>query len=183
MLKKTITYADLDGNDVTEDFYFNLNKAEIAELEFSQGNAGLASYLQKIVNAEDGKEILTTFKHIITLAVGRRGEDGRRFVKSQEIIDDFTQTEAYSQLFMEMVSDANAAAAFINGIVHSDIAEMIRKGETTNTIEAPVLNEPSDSDIPLYIQENREPTQKELQMMSSDEMRAAFQYRQNRNAT
>lgn len=116
MLKKTITYTDYDGNTRTEDFYFNLNKAEIAEMELST-NGGMEKMLTQIVNSQDGKRIMEVFKGIILKAYGVKTADGKRFEKSEEISKAFEQTEAYSELFMELVTDAEKAAAFINGIV------------------------------------------------------------------
>ena len=105
MLKKTITYTDYDGNTRTEDFYFNLNKAEIAEMELST-NGGMEKMLTQIVNSQDGKRIMEVFKGIILKAYGVKTADGKRFEKSEEISKAFEQTEAYSELFMELVTDA-----------------------------------------------------------------------------
>lgn len=116
MLKKTITYTDYDGNERTEDFYFNLTKAECTELELS-AEGGLTKMLQKIVAERDGKRIVEAFKDLILRAYGQKSLDGRRFVKSPELREEFSQTEAYSQLFMELSTDADAAAAFANGII------------------------------------------------------------------
>ena len=110
MLKKTLTYSDLDGNPVTEDFYFSLSKAEIAEMELSY-DGGLQTHLKRIVANKDGAAIIGAFKNILTSSVGRRSEDGRRFIKSDEITQEFMQTDAYSELFMELVTDADASAA------------------------------------------------------------------------
>ncbi len=116
MLKKTITYEDYNGNSRTEDFYFNLNQAEITEMELSV-DGGLVEMIRRIVAAQDGKQIIATFKDLILRAYGQKSPDGKRFVKSQELRDEFSQTEAYSKLFMELATDANAASAFVNGII------------------------------------------------------------------
>lgn len=116
MLKKTITYEDFDGNKRTEDFYFNLTKAEVAEMELSY-NGGLSKMLQKIVQEQDSKRIVEAFKDLVLRAYGEKSLDGRRFVKNQEIRDQFAQTIAYSDIFMELAFDADKAAAFVNGIV------------------------------------------------------------------
>lgn len=116
MLKKTITYEDFDGNSRTEDFYFNLSKAEVLEMELGI-SGGMTQMLTKIIAAQDGERIIKTFKDIILKAYGEKSPDGKRFVKSEEISTAFSQTEAYSQLFMELATDANAAANFVNGIV------------------------------------------------------------------
>lgn len=120
MLKKTITYVDYNGMERTEDFYFNLSKAEIMELEMSTAG-GLAEMINKIVAAQDAPAIIEIFKKIILKAYGIKSPDGRRFLKKDEkgnaLCNEFEQTEAYSQLFMELATDADAAAKFVNGIV------------------------------------------------------------------
>lgn len=116
MLKKTITYTDYNGNERTEDFYFNLTNAEVMELEMST-SGGLTEMISRIVAAQDAPAIIKIFKDLILKAYGEKSLDGKRFVKSAEISDAFSQTEAYSQLFMELATDADAAANFVNGIV------------------------------------------------------------------
>jgi hypothetical protein len=116
MLKKTISYIDFDGNNRTEDFYFNLTKAEVTEMELS-AEGGLAKSLEKIVAAQDSKRIIETFKDLILKAYGEKSPDGKRFIKNQELRDGFAQTEAYSELFMQLATNAEMAAAFVNGIV------------------------------------------------------------------
>ena len=116
MLKKTIAYIDYDGNDRTEDFYFNLSKAEVTEMEMST-EGGLANSLRKIVEDKDAKRIIESFKSLILKAYGVKSSDGKRFIKNQEMIDEFSQTEAYSELFMELATNAESAAAFVNGII------------------------------------------------------------------
>lgn len=116
MLKKTITYEDYDGNKRTEDFYFNLSKAEVLEMEMGV-SGGMTQMLNKIVAAQDGERIIKTFKEIILKAYGEKSPDGKRFIKSEELSTAFSQTEAFSQLFMELATDADAAAKFVNGIV------------------------------------------------------------------
>lgn len=115
MLKRTLTYTDYDGNERTEDFYFNLTKAELAEMQMSE-SGGLAKMLQKIVAERDNKRIVEIFKNLVLMAYGEKSPDGRRFIKNQELRDSFSQTEAYSNLFMELAENAEAAAAFVNGI-------------------------------------------------------------------
>jgi hypothetical protein len=118
MLKKTITYTDYAGVQRTEDHYFNLTKAEITEMDLST-DGGLINYIETIVASRDSKEIISTFKNLIHKSYGVKSLDGRRFVKNQAVLDEFTQTEAYSQLFMELATNAEAAAAFFNGITPS----------------------------------------------------------------
>jgi hypothetical protein len=115
MLKKTMTYTDYDGNQRTEDFYFNLNKAELTEMELSH-DGGLVKVIEKIIAAKESKAIVEIFKDLILRAYGEKSLDGKRFVKTNELRDAFSQTEAYSDLFMELATNAEAAAAFVNGI-------------------------------------------------------------------
>lgn len=116
MLKLTRTYNDYNGMSRTEDFYFNLTQAEVTEMELSV-DGGLVERINRIVAAQDGKQIIAVFKDIILRAYGEKSADGKRFIKNQELRDAFAQTEAYSDLFMELATDAEAAAKFINGII------------------------------------------------------------------
>ena len=116
MLKKTITYTDYDGNQRTEDFYFNFNKAEVLEMEMGVAG-GLSATLNKIVAEQDSKRIMEYFKDIVLKAYGQKSPDGKRFIKNQTLRDEFMQTEAYSDIFMELATDADAAAKFINAII------------------------------------------------------------------
>ena len=116
MIKKTMTYTDYNGVTRTEDFYFNLTKAEVAEMEMSTAG-GLAEMIQRVVDANDAPAIIKIFKELVLKAYGEKSPDGKRFVKSEEISTAFSQTEAYSDLFMELATDADAAAKFVNGII------------------------------------------------------------------
>lgn len=122
MLKKTITYEDFDGNKRTEDFYFNLSKAEVLEMEMGI-SGGMTQMLNKIIAAQDGGRVIKTFKDIILKAYGEKSPDGKRFIKSEEISTAFSQTEAYSQLFIELATNADAAATFVNSIIPVDITK------------------------------------------------------------
>lgn len=116
MLKETMTYTDYNGVERTENFYFNLTQAEIMEMEMTT-DGGLAERITNIVEAKDAPAIIKIFKELILKAYGEKTPDGKRFMKSKEISDAFAQTEAYSQLFMKLATDADAAAKFVNGIV------------------------------------------------------------------
>lgn len=121
MLKKPITYTDYDGNSRTEDFYFNLTKAELTMMDLS-AEGGLEKKISKMVQQQKAPLIMKTFEDIILKSYGEKSDDGRRFIKSQELSEAFKQTEAYSELFMELLTDADAAAAFVNGILPKDLA-------------------------------------------------------------
>lgn len=122
MLKKTITYTDYNCVERKEDFYFNLSKAEVMEMELST-TGGLAEMIKRIVAAQDQPAIIKVFKDLILKAYGEKSPDGKRFIKSPELSDAFAQTEAYSILFMELATNDEAAAKFINGIVPADMAQ------------------------------------------------------------
>jgi hypothetical protein len=127
MLKKEITYKDLDGNPLTEVFWFNLRQDEIAEMELSKIGGGLSGYLKAIVADNDGEAIIRTFKEILSKSYGIRNADNRAFDKSEEISRHFLMTDAYRVLFMELVTDADASAAFIKGIVPEELSEKMEE--------------------------------------------------------
>ena len=124
MIKKTITYSDYNGTERTEDFYFNLTKAEITKMELSI-KGGLAEMIKRIVDAQDTPAIIEVFEDLIKRSYGVKTPDGRGFVKKVEDLEAFMSTEAYSQLFMELATDAEAAAAFVNGVVPADMAKQV----------------------------------------------------------
>jgi hypothetical protein len=148
VLKKTITYEDFNGETVSEDFFFHLSKAELVELELSH-QGGLSEALQRIVAAEDGKAIIAEFKNIILSAYGQKSLDGRRFIKNEQLREEFLSSEAYSVLFMELVLDAGKAAEFINGVIPEGMAEEAAK---IAAAEKPVLEE-----VPKPEPERRDP--------------------------
>lgn len=120
MITKTIKYTDYNGTEREERFMFNLTKAELMEMEMGT-TGGLAEMIQKIVETKDAPAIINIFKDLVLKAYGKKSDDGRRFIKSKEISEEFSQTEAYSQLFMELATDADKAAEFIKGIIPGDI--------------------------------------------------------------
>lgn len=120
MIKKTVKYVDYDGNERQEDFWFHLNKAELAEMELGQAG-GLSKTLQRMIDSQDGPELMKMFKDIILKSYGKKSDDGRRFIKKPELIEDFVQTEAYSQIYMELATNTDAIIEFVNGIMPSDM--------------------------------------------------------------
>lgn len=126
MLKKTIKYIDYNGSERTEDFYFNLSKAEIMEMEMST-TGGLTEMISKIVATQDAPAIIKIFKDLVLRAYGEKSPDGKRFIKSEEISTAFAQSEAYSNLFMELAFDADAASNFVNGIIPKDLTKELNK--------------------------------------------------------
>ena len=120
MLKKTVTYVDYNGVERTEDFYFNLTKAEVAEMEMSvQG--GFSKMLEEIIASKDNVQIVNLFKQMVLKSYGEKSPDGRRFIKSEEIAQAFAQTEAYSEIFMELALNEDKAAEFVNGIMPANL--------------------------------------------------------------
>lgn len=124
MLKKTIEFTDYNGETRKEDFYFNLSKAELMEMELGT-SGGFAEMLQRLVDTQDVPEIMKVFKQVVMKAYGVKSPDGKRFIKSEEQSKEFTETEAYSELFMELLTDSDAAAAFINGIIPAEAAKQL----------------------------------------------------------
>lgn len=121
MLKKLIEYVDYDGKKRAENFYFYMSKAELMEMELGTVG-GMQNLIQLIIDKQDIPKIMEAFKTIILKSYGEKSPDGRRFIKSKELSEAFSQTEAYSNLYMELITDAEAAARFINGIVPEDVA-------------------------------------------------------------
>lgn len=117
MLKRTFTYTDYNGQSRTEDFYFNLTRAEVNELDMS-AYGGLQAMMNRLLDEKNTEEIVKIFKRIILSSVGQKSMDGRRFIKTEEIRNDFYQTEAYSQLFCELIANQDdALGVFIRGVV------------------------------------------------------------------
>lgn len=147
MLKKTIKYTDFNGDEVVEDYFFHLSKAELIELEMAH-KGGLSEALKEIVASEDGKAIIAEFKNIILSSYGVRSEDGKRFIKNPALRYDFESSEAYSTLFVELVTDADAAAQFINGVIPQDMAEEAAKLAAQTPTLAPVPEQKTDQVLP-----------------------------------
>ena len=121
MFKKTVKYTDYNGVERTEDYYFNLSKAEAMEWELSTEGT-LSEWMQKVIDSNNVPEIIALFKEIVLKSYGKKSLDGKRFEKSDDIRNAFEQSPAYSEIFMELATDADAAAAFVNGILPPDLA-------------------------------------------------------------
>lgn len=143
MLKKTITYTDFNDEEVTEDFFFHLSKADLIEMEMAHPG-GLSKHLAAVVASEDGARIMAEFKNLITTSYGVKSDDGKRFIKSKMMTDEFMQTEAYSNLFLELCTDAEAAAAFVNGMLPSGLADDVAKISADTVDPTPSREHPSD---------------------------------------
>jgi len=131
MYAKKINFHDLDGNEISKTFYFNLTKAEIVEMQLST-TGGFAEKIQRIIDAQEIPEIIKTFKELILVSYGERCDDGKRFIKVKDghrLADEFAETDAYSELFMELATNADAATNFINGIVPAGLEQTAQVGQ------------------------------------------------------
>lgn len=129
MLTKTIKYTDFNGVEREEEFRFHLSKAELLEMELTQ-DGGLTAILDRIVKANDIPSLVKEFKRVVLMSYGVKSDDGRRFIKDDELRKAFSETDAYSQIFMELVTDDEAAAAFINGILPEDLRKKLNDNNT-----------------------------------------------------
>ena len=122
MIKKTVTYTDFDGNERTEDFYFHLTEQELTEWELSI-DGGLSGVLQRIMKSVDTKKTMEIFKELLVKSYGVKTPDGRGFIKNKEILDSFTCTQAFSDMYMELATNDKAAAEFVNGVIPKKLFE------------------------------------------------------------
>lgn len=127
MLKKTVTFEDYNGNKITDDFYFNLNKAELIQWMSTTGNYTLDQVLEQIVKEVNGQKIMETFEDLMRRSYGVKSMDGRTFDKSDEIWKRFRNSEAYSEIFTQIVTSGKAAADFVNGIIPKELAKEVAK--------------------------------------------------------
>lgn len=137
MITKKIKYTDYNGVQREENFLFNLSKAELMEMEMGT-SGGLTEMIQKIIETQDQPSIIKIFKELVLKAYGEKSADGKRFVKTDvngnPLSIAFSETEAYSILFMELATDAKAAAAFVNGIIPSDLEQKDFNVEVNGTM-------------------------------------------------
>ena len=116
MLKKAITYTDYDGNERTEDFYFNLSRSEIILLETTTPG-GYTAMLQRIIDSKDNIELMRIFTELIKKSYGVKSDDGKRFIKNDQVVEEFLSSAAFDELFTEFFTTENAAADFAKGIL------------------------------------------------------------------
>lgn len=132
MLKKSITYVDYNGETRTEDFYFNLTKAEIIDMELSV-EGGMSEYYKRILSAKDIPELIKVFKDLIKKSYGVKSADGKRFIKNEEVYNEFVQCPAYSELFTQIAMDADGfATEFVEGIMPKDLDNLVKNTDGTN---------------------------------------------------
>lgn len=124
MIKKTIKYEDYNGVEREEDFYFNLNKAEVMEMQLNQ-DGGLAEKIQEIVKAKDVPSIIKMFKELLLKSYGKKSDDGRLFIKNEKLREEFEQSPAFPEIYIELATDADKASEFVNGIIPAQLKQQI----------------------------------------------------------
>lgn len=117
MIKKTIKYTDFNGKENEDTFYFNLNKTELTKMELGTKN-GMSSYIKEAVESGDNASLMDLFERLILDSYGIKSEDGKRFIKSKQLREEFEQSAAYSELFMEIATNADSAEAFVKGVTN-----------------------------------------------------------------
>ena len=167
MIKQTITYHDLEGQQVTEDFYFHMNKAEVAKLFIYNNADDPEAWLNEITTSKDGKVIVDTFESIVRMAYGVKDENGKRFKKGEEVWLDFYESDAYSEFFVKLVTDATFAAEFVNGIMPASL-------RAEATAELGELTKRPVEDVELPVRDYSTLTQEELVALPQEELIEAF---------
>lgn len=180
MLKKEIEYTDLEGNQVKEMHYFNINKAELMELLVSE-EGGFDEYLKRIAESKDNKQILAELKSIVLMSIGQVSDDGKRFIKNQDIRDAFVETEAYSELLMWFFEDEGKgnAASFINAVVSEGVKKAVAEAKAAEDA-APQENKSLTAEELLAL--DRDLTPREMQGLSTEELGRAMQMKMARDA-
>lgn len=185
MIKKTITWTDFNDVEHTEDFYFHLTKMRLLELA---GDGTLQAKLQAMVAAQDNVQILRKITEVVTLAVGRRSDDGSRFIQNAEITEEITSSPAFDEILVWLMSDVNEAANFIKRLIPKDMQKEMEKEMEKNP--DPFKNPPNPiSNVgtpmgeidarPDWEREGRMPTSKELSVMSEAEKNRFMQLLQD----
>lgn len=136
MLKRNITYEDFDGNECTDVFYFNISKPELVDIEVGH-EGGFESMIRRIEESKDNQALVNEFKRLVLLSYGQKSEDGKRFIKNDQLREEFLQTAAYNSLFMELAINDGAAAEFIKGILPKDMVNEINTGVQDKPIGPP----------------------------------------------
>ena len=136
MLKREIKYEDFNGDQSVDICYFNISKPELIELEVEY-DQGFGRMLQNIVETKDNKELVHRFKQIILLAYGQKSDDGKRFIKSDALREEFSQTAAFQTLFMELATNEDAAASFLTGVLPKDMQQEVEKANIVSLPPSP----------------------------------------------
>lgn len=157
MLKRTIKYKDLDGNDLEEDFYFHYSTGEATELRITLGD-NIQAKIQRLIESENTKEIVQIFKDIIADSIGRRSDNGKSFIKNQQIREEFMGSDAYSELLLWLFERTENMSNFVNGIFPANmqqrVGEIVQQRETSNkiTVELPKESVPTPTIPKMSIQ-------------------------------
>jgi hypothetical protein len=142
MYAKKIKFTDFNGNEREQTFYFNLTKAELTEMQLSH-DGGLAEYMQRIIDSQKTSEIAEVFKKLILMSYGEKSDDGMRFIKRDpvrgKLADEFEQTDAYSELFMELAQDDKAATEFMNNVIPASIQKEVAAQQTGGNAYPPQI--------------------------------------------
>jgi hypothetical protein len=172
VIKKDFTFKDLDGNEVTETYYFNISTADLTKLTLTH-DGDIVQYLQDVVNSKDGSRIIETFENFIRMSVGIRSEDGRSFEKTSEIAARFMNSEAYGQLLLELVTNADTAAEFVNGIMPTGLKEKAEALQKTGLAQTKVadLELPAEERKPLRFEDF---AANELQSLAMEDLQALY---------
>lgn len=128
MHKRTVTFEDYNGVERTEDFYFHFTKADILKMEMEK-KGGLAEHIEKIIAAKDSPTLIKLFEKLVLDAYGVKSEDGREFIKNDEVRNSFKQTEAYSIIFTELALDDKKAAEFVNEVIPKDMRKQLAESQ------------------------------------------------------
>lgn len=126
MIKQTVAYTNLDGQPATEDLYFNLNKSELIDLELEQERS-MSDMLKEIGEDPTAKDVLWMLKTFVNRSYGKRSEDGRKFIKNKDVLEDFIDSEPYSEFLWTLINDPQKAMEFITGLMPKDIMEQAKK--------------------------------------------------------
>lgn len=144
MIKKTITYVDFNDEKHTEDFFFNLTQTELAEMEISRVkvgpdgatvSGGMVEVLKRVVAEGEGAKIMKVFKDFLFMAYGQKSPDGKRFIKSRELSDEFAQSAAYDVLFMELMTNSTYAAEFMTALLPAGLREVANQSNAQTARE------------------------------------------------
>lgn len=139
MLKRAIKYEDYNGDPAEDVHYFNISKPELIEMEVEEAG-GLSVMIEACIEAKDHKTLIKLFKKIVLEAYGVKSEDGKRFIKSEELRREFSQTAAYNALFIELATDDEAAATFLKGVLPKDMVDSIGVAMGSSNGPKPVPN-------------------------------------------
>lgn len=145
MLKQTITYTNFDGIEVTEDFYFNISRVELVQMEVHTPG-GYVNYLQRIIDAKDSSALMDAFLDLVKTAYGVKSPDGKKFIKSKEAADEFVNSAAYDELFVEFMTDADFASNFALNVLPKNVDKLAENIQKANAATAPrFISVPGDS--------------------------------------